>query len=370
MPSICRALRPMPFWTNCIYCPNGTAAALVRKCWNPYGRLACQRGHAGVTLGSTGTIPAPFRHIDGSGSASSARSVPISVVGFVMDDIRFVRDCATKMVNGERYDVMNENNIAVFPDGVRQVTCRDCIDGAFDLPISMAFQPIVDTQNHRVFAYEALVRGPDGASAGSVLEQVNRDNRYFFDQAARVTAIRLAAGLGLMASDAQTMLSINFMPNAVYRAQTCIRATLEAARHYDFDPERLIFEVAEGEKIVDRRHLMQIIDVYRQEGFTIALDDFGEGYAGLNHLVEIRPDLIKLDLSLIRDIDTDTGRQAVVRATSGMCRDLGIDIVAEGVETRGEWQCLEDLGISLIQGYFFARPGFETLPKPLYHEHD
>lgn len=265
---------------------------------------------------------------------------------------------------------MQEEQLTVFPDGVRQVTCRDCIDGAFDIPLSMAFQPIVDTANRRVYAYEALVRGSGGEPAGSVLDQVNVDNRYFFDQAARVTAIRLASELGLESIDPETMLSINFMPNAVYRAQTCIRATLEAARHYQFDTQRLIFEVAEAEKIVDRRHLMQIIDVYRQEGFTIALDDFGEGYAGLNHLVEIRPDLIKLDLNLIRDIDTDTGRQAVVRATAGMCRDLGIGVIAEGVETRAEWLCLEDMGISLLQGYLFARPGFETLPEPQYDHHD
>jgi len=261
---------------------------------------------------------------------------------------------------------MNDEPMAVFPDGVRQVTCRDCVDGAFDIPLSMAFQPIVDTANRRVFAYEALVRGPAGEPAGSVLDQITKDNRYFFDQAARVNAIRLAAELGMTAADTDAMLSINFMPNAVYRAQTCIRATLEAARHYRFDPKRLIFEVAEAEKIVDRRHLMQIIDVYREEGFTVALDDFGEGYAGLNHLVEIRPDLIKLDLNLIRDIDTDSGRQAIVRATVGMCRDLGIGVIAEGVETRAEWLCLEDMGISLIQGYLFARPGFENLQQPQY----
>lgn len=265
---------------------------------------------------------------------------------------------------------MSDEQKAVFPDGVRQVTCSDCLDGIFDIPLSMAFQPIVDTCNARVFAYEALVRGPAGEPAGTILGQITAENRYFFDQAARVTAIRLAAELGLTHADNTTMLSINFMPNAVYRAQTCIRATLEAARHYDFDPRRLIFEVAEAEKIVDRRHLMQIIDVYRQEGFTVALDDFGEGYAGLNHLVEIRPDLIKLDLNLIRGIDTDRGRQAIVRATASMCRDLGIGVIAEGVETREERQCLEDLGISLIQGYLFARPGFESLPEPLYRNHD
>jgi EAL domain-containing protein (putative c-di-GMP-specific phosphodiesterase class I) len=254
----------------------------------------------------------------------------------------------------------------MFPDGVRQVTCKDCIDGQFNIPISMAFQPIVNTATKRVYAYEALVRGIAGEPALSVLSQINTDNRYFFDQAARVTAIRLASKLGLPSGDQDTKLSINFMPNAVYRASTCIRATLEAARLYHLDPRRLIFEIAEADQIVDRKHLMGIIEVYRTEGFTIALDDFGEGYAGLNHLIEIRPDVIKLDLNLIRNIDHDAGRQAVVRATVSMCKELGIGVVAEGVETLEEWSCLEDLGVFLHQGYLFSRPAFEALPEPQY----
>ncbi|UTV79900.1 EAL domain-containing protein [Acidithiobacillus sp. YTS05] len=165
---------------------------------------------------------------------------------------------------------MNEP-VEVFPDGVRQVTCRDCIEGSFDIPMSMAFQPIVDNAKHQIYAYEALVRGPKEEPAGFILNQINDRNRYFFDQAARVTAIRLAAELGLSSSDCQTMLSINFMPNAIYNPKTCIRATIEAAKLYHFDLNRLIFEVAEAEKIVDRNHLMNIIDVYRYHGFTIAL---------------------------------------------------------------------------------------------------
>ena len=150
------------------------------------------------------------------------------------------------------------NDLQVFPDGVRQVTCRDCLAEASDrlgFTFSMAFQPIVDIDRGEVYAYEALVRGPNGESAGSVLSQVNDQNRYYFDQAARVTAIRLAAELGIEAN-----LSINFMPNAVYKPQACIRATMEAANIYDFDPRRLIFEVTEAERITDRSHLRSIFD--------------------------------------------------------------------------------------------------------------
>ena len=252
--------------------------------------------------------------------------------------------------------------IEVFPDGVRQVTCRDCLSAGaakLDFDFSMAFQPIVDTKAGEVFAYEALVRGPQGEPAPSVLDRVNRDNRYYFDQAARVTAIRLAAELGMT-----SFLSINFMPNAVYRPQTCIRATMEAAAIYGIDPHKLIFEVTEAEEILDRAHLCGIFDEYREQGLLRAIDDYGEGFAGLNHLIELEPDLLKIDLNLVRDVDKQKARQAVIRSTALMCEEMGIRVVAEGVETREEYETLAGMGIHLFQGYWFARPGFETLPDP------
>lgn len=95
------------------------------------------------------------------------------------------------------------------------MSCSACKDGrGFDLPITMAFQPIVDLRNQTVYAYEALVRGQAGQAAGTVLAQVSADNRYAFDQLCRKTAIDLASELDLTAAGAH--LSINFLPNAVY----------------------------------------------------------------------------------------------------------------------------------------------------------
>lgn len=254
------------------------------------------------------------------------------------------------------------NDLQVFPDGVRQVTCRDCLAEASDklgFSFSMAFQPIVDIDRNEIYAYEALVRGPNGESAGSVLGQVTDQNRYYFDQAARVTAIRLASELGIEAN-----LSINFMPNAVYKPQACIRATMEAAAIYGFDPKRLIFEVTEAERITDRGHLRSIFDEYRERGLMRAIDDYGEGFAGLNHLIELEPDLVKIDLNLVRGVDEHRSKQAVIRSTAMMCDEMGIELIAEGVETREEYETLRSLGLNRFQGYWFARPGFETLPIP------
>jgi EAL domain-containing protein (putative c-di-GMP-specific phosphodiesterase class I) len=246
------------------------------------------------------------------------------------------------------------------PPDFRALGCRQCRDGsALGFGLSMAFQPIVDVTTRTVFAYEALVRGTEGQSAGEVFTRVDDSNRYRFDQACRCTAIELAARLGM-----PTALSINFMPNAVYRPELCIRTTLEAADTFGFPIERIIFEITEGEKITDRHHLRNIVEYYRSRGFRTAIDDFGAGYSGLNLLADVTPDIIKLDLALVRDIDTDRTRRAIVRGITQVCTDLDIAVIAEGIESPAELAALRDLGITLFQGYLFARPGFESLPAP------
>ncbi|WP_082511083.1 MULTISPECIES: EAL domain-containing protein [unclassified Rhizobium] len=222
----------------------------------------------------------------------------------------------------------------------------------------MAFQPIVDMRSRQVFAHEALVRGADGSGAYGVLSLVDPDNRYAFDQQCRVRAIELASRL--FPRTDMPHLSINFMPNAVYEPRACIRKTLETARRTDFPLDRIIFEFTEVEKL-DTDHILNILRSYREIGFKTAIDDFGAGYSGLNLLTRFQPDLVKLDMDLIRGIDTDSVKQVVVRHTLAMLHDLGVTVVCEGVETAGEMEVLTDLGVNLIQGYYLARPTFEGL---------
>ena len=157
-------------------------------------------------------------------------------------------------------------------------TCDDCgNDERLGFLFSYAYQPIVDTATRQIFAHEALVRGPAGESAYSVLAQVNEDNRYRFDQACRVKAIKTAAALNM-----QGMLSINFMPNAIYQPERCIRTTLAAADTHGFPIQRIIFETVEGELIEDAKWLAEVLRAYQAIGFLTAIDDFGAGFAGLN----------------------------------------------------------------------------------------
>lgn len=219
-----------------------------------------------------------------------------------------------------------------------------------------AYQPIVDVERKTVFAHEALVRGPHGEGAHSVLSQVNELNRYRFDQACRVKAIKGASQLGI-----QEYVSINFLPNAIYKPEMCIRTTLAAADAHNFPLERIIFEVTEGERIEDGPWFAQILREYKRRGFKTAIDDFGAGYAGMKLLSDFQPDIIKIDMDLVRHVDTNSPRQAIVRSLVRLCEELNISVVAEGVETAGERDFLQDAGIRLMQGYWFAKPAFQAM---------
>lgn len=233
--------------------------------------------------------------------------------------------------------------------------CRDLDE--LDIKFTMAFQPIIDLSKKTVFGYEALVRGLNGEGAEHVLSQLNDINRYKFDQAFRVRALRLAKNLNL-----EGMLSINFFPNAIYQPEACIRATLETAAELNFPTDRIMFEVTEGEKIIDHVHLNRIFEEYKKQKFTTAIDDFGAGYAGLNRLADCQPDVIKLDMLLTRNIYKDRVRKSLILGIIEFCKALSIEIIAEGIESREERNFLHAAGINLFQGFYFAKPGFESLP--------
>ena len=100
---------------------------------------------------------------------------------------------------------------------------------------------------------------------------------------------------------------------------------------------------------------------YKRCGFKTAIDDFGAGYAGMKLLADFQPDLIKIDMDLIRHVDTDRPRQAIVRSLVYLCKEMNIKVIAEGIETAGERDFLRDAGISLMQGYLFAKPAFRSI---------
>lgn len=241
--------------------------------------------------------------------------------------------------------------------------CSLCQAANGDPAIDIAFQPIFDVSAGAVRGYEALVRGPNGESAAAVLGAVGEAEKHRFEQRIRVMAIEKAAALGLVETDAA--LSINILPSAVTEAERCLGKTIAAARKVGLATCRIVFEFSEKAKL-DVDHARAIVATYKAHGFRTALDDFGDGYAGLVALADVPTDVVKLDIGLIHGIDSSPPRQAIVRGLVDMIGTLGRTIVAEGVETAAELATVRELGIDTVQGFYLGRPSLGELQRRPY----
>jgi len=193
------------------------------------------------------------------------------------------------------------------------------------------------------------------------LAQVNRINRHAFDQHCRVKAITLAGRLDLAKSGAR--LAINIMPGVVHRTKDCIQLVVETAKRFGFPCERLIFEISENEELDNAGQLNFNAKEFRGRGFMVAIDDFGAGTSGLTRLAILPTDMIKIDMKLTRNLDQRRSARAIIRCLVELAKSLGSELVAEGIETVEEYVALRRCGVTLMQGYFFARPAFESLPQ-------
>lgn len=227
-----------------------------------------------------------------------------------------------------------------------------------DVQFSFAFQPIVDTATREVHSYEALIRGSDNEPAYEVLTQVPAERLHLFDQRARIQAITLAAQMGI-----ECNLNLNLLPRSLYSTPDSVYSVFEAVTRNRMTIDRIVLEMTEGEIIENQAHFAELINEYRGLGVKVAIDDFGAGYSGLNLLADFQPDQIKLDMGLIRGIERHGPRQAIVRAIHQACYDLGVDVIAEGVETAQEYAWLAGERIQLFQGNLFARPAFQSFPR-------
>lgn len=228
------------------------------------------------------------------------------------------------------------------------------------IAFSHAFQPILDIEQNRIVSYEVLLRGEDNGPPDLVLDKISKSDFLSFDQYSREKALETAARLGL-----DSAININFTPDAVqYDNGHYVVATVDKIQRLGYKTSQLIVEITESDFIHDVDSFSDVLDILRSLGVVIAIDDFGAGYSGLNMLAEIQPDLIKLDMTLLRSIHKHGPRQSITRAICNVCLDLGIDVLAEGVETQEEFNYLTRAGIVLYQGYFIAHPGFECLPQP------
>ncbi len=225
------------------------------------------------------------------------------------------------------------------------------------------FQPIMLAASPTsLYGHEALLRGisteGDVISPRLLFESAHDAGLLFqLDLAARLSAIRSAHAHGLHGK-----LFVNFAPTAIYDPASCLRSTVAAIDQTSIQRSDVVFEIVETERAHDPKHLRNILDYYRGAGFRVALDDVGAGYSSLNLIHELRPDLLKLDMELIRNVDQDPYKGRLVANLLDVAQALGIDTLAEGVETEGELAWVVEHGATYVQGFLLARPAPAPLP--------
>jgi EAL domain-containing protein (putative c-di-GMP-specific phosphodiesterase class I) len=219
------------------------------------------------------------------------------------------------------------------------------------------FQPIVQAgDTSRVFAQEALLRANDregklvppfrmfsAARAAGLLDML--------DFHARTTAIKEAAGHTL-----QSRLFINLNPAAVRNPESDLGPTLELIRKLGLRQDQVVFELVESDHSSGGVQLEELRAFFAREGFKLALDDLGSGYSSLNLIHKLKPDYIKLDMDLIRDVHKDPYKARITRKILELAAELNIETIAEGVETAGELRWLRSHGATYLQGYLIAKP--------------
>lgn len=241
---------------------------------------------------------------------------------------------------------------------------RAGLHAAFDRALEslyIVFQPIVLPSERRVFAYEALLRTtePSLPTPGDVLAAAERLDRLptLGECIWRLTAEAFSAFLEANPADQETLLFVNLHARDLeHPALTRAGAPLPQLAH------RVVLEITERTSLADVKQVDARIAELRRVGYRIAIDDLGEGYAGLTSFAVLQPEFVKLDMSLVRDVHISPIRQRLIHAVAAVCSEMGMKLIAEGVETPQERNTLLELGCTLLQGYLYARPSRTFAP--------
>jgi EAL domain-containing protein (putative c-di-GMP-specific phosphodiesterase class I) len=222
----------------------------------------------------------------------------------------------------------------------------------------MAMQPVLSWRNRSVYAFEALLRTD---------EPTLRDPVDFLDTAERLGCTRELSRLirrriaGVIAGvPTSAKVFVNLHPSDLVDEELSAPDGALTAH-----APRIVLEVTERAALDKVHGLAGAVTRLRALGFHIALDDLGAGYAGLSSFALLEPDIVKVDMSLVRGIHTSPMKQKLFHSFTSLCRDLDVELVAEGVEVAEERDCLSRLGGDLYQGYLFARPA-RGFPAPVF----
>lgn len=230
------------------------------------------------------------------------------------------------------------------------------------------FQPLVSTVQCRTVAYECLLRGNEDGALVGVDRLLASAQVLGMSHELDHAAWRAATKQGRVIVQQGHLLFLNFTPSSVFQPKFAVKETKALCEGNGVPFSQVVFEVTEAEKVRDLENLKTIMQEYRDAGAKVALDDLGSGYSSILHLADLRPDYVKLDQGLVRGAHADQVRGVLLKAITDAAHELGIQVVAEGVETADDLKFCCDIKADLIQGYYMARPAQkppDVLPEAL-----
>jgi len=226
--------------------------------------------------------------------------------------------------------------------------------------VRAVFQPIADFGTGTIMAWEALARGPEGSAfqcPAVLFDFAEQSGKLFALE--RLCRERAIGTLGSIAPGQKLFLNIH--PKTMADPEFTHGKTLELLQDAGLTPDNIVFEITERHSINEFALFHRTLDHYRSQGYLVAVDDAGAGYSGLTSVAQIRPEYIKIDMSLIQGIDKDPVKRALIETFVTFADKIGSKIIAEGIESQGQAACLIDIGVHYGQGFYLARP---ATPKP------
>lgn len=221
-------------------------------------------------------------------------------------------------------------------------------------------QPIVNLKNDgQIYGYESLLRteSPEQIPPGKLFGTAHETGLLsLLDKRAREAAIKakkekVPAGIKSF---------INFLPSTIYNPEYCLQHTFRLVEKYQINPDDLVFEVVESEKIEDIQHLKNVLNTYKRQGMKVALDDVGTGFSTLEVLEMLNPDYVKIDRQYIHYCDEVAENQEFLTRVIELANKLDITVLAEGIERKEEMEYCQKIGIDLAQGFYIGKPSLNT----------
>lgn len=267
-------------------------------------------------------------------------------------DLDEIKRVIARAVRLRRIARLKQEALSLVSAGGLGVSDRLGLEASFDRMLDslwMAYQPIVRTSDGGLFGYEALLRSGEKSlpHAGAILDAAERLDRVA--ELGRV--IRAACVVPMPSADPNALLFVN-----LHARDLMDEALFSPDAPLSHIADRVVLEITERASLDDVDDARAKVSRLRKMGFRIAVDDLGAGYAGLSSFATLEPELVKLDMSLVRGVDQSPTKQKLVRSVSGLCKELGMMVVGEGVETTAERDMLTSCGVDLLQGYLFAKP--------------